>query len=396
MQTDPIYSINTADLPVGALLPFDLRDPLGRLVHKSGLPITEQLLDRLSVMGVTTVTVRGSSSPEQAETVLQPQLDPLLVEEVNQRMDATIKILTRSFRELGSSTTIDIAVLRSCIRGLSNHARSDAPAILSIIANRPLGECREFAQVIAERSARLAFVASLCAVGMGLSQDKILNIGIAAMFADVSHLHHPEWYDEQWRLRSEVTTTDAYLHHSVESAQLVAQSLKLDYEIVETISQLQEMGDGSGYPYGIPSMLILENAKVVQIADVYLQLADPQLQETPFFESDVLGYLIHQAGKGRFDREVVKGLINTLSMYPVGALVRLNDDSLAVVVQSNRKNPFQPMVKTLESQGRAIDLSVSSLFIQGPASTESKPRKRIGKQMLDVELWRQHSTAASV
>lgn len=396
MYPDPIYSIHTADLPVGALLPFDLRDPLGRLVHKSGLPITEQLLDRLKVMGVNAVTVRGNAFSGQDESNIQPHLDPQLVEEVNQRIDATIKILTRSFRELGASTTIDIAVLRSCIRGLSNHSRRDVPAILSIVSNRPLDNCRELAQFIAERSARLAFVSSICAVGMGLSQDKILNIGIASMFADVSHLQHPDWYDDELRLRSEVTTTDAYLNHSVESAQLVAQSLKLDYEIVETISQIQEMGDGSGYPYGIPSMLILENAKVVQIADVYLQLADPQLQETPYFESDVLGYLIHQAGKGRFDREVVKGLINTLSMYPVGALVRLNDETLAVVVQSNRQNPFQPIVKTLESEGRAIDLSVSSLFIQGPAATASKPRKRIGKQLLDTELWRPHSTVATV
>lgn len=396
MHPDPIFSINTADLPVGAQLPFDLRDPLGRLVHKSGLPITERLLERLQGMGVTNVIIRHSSASSQTESFIQPKLPPLLVEEVNERMDATIKTLTRLFRELGASTTIDIAVLRSCIKGIASHARPDAPAMLSIVANRPLGDCVEIAEVIAERATRLAFVSSLCAVGMGLSQDKILTSGIASMFADVSHLHHPEWYDERWRLRPEVTTTDAYLHHSAKSAQLVAQSLKLDYEIIETISQLQEMGDASGYPYGIPSILILETAKVVQVADVYLQLADPQLQETPFFESDVLGYLIHQSAKGRFDREVVRGLISTLSMYPVGAIVRLNDGSLAVVVQSNRQNPFQPMVKILDSEERAIDLSVSSLFIQCPAATASKPRKRIGKQMLDTELWRPQGTAASI
>ena len=388
MLTDPVYSINTTELPVGALLPFDFRDPAGRLVHRAGLPITEHLLDRLKAMGVATVTVRGELGSDSPECLPRPNFDPALIEEIHQRLDATVEVLTKTFRELNAATTIDITVLRNCIRSLTTHSRREAPAILSIVANKSIGECGELSQAIAERAARLAFVSSVCGIGMGLRQEAVLNIGIASMFADVSHLRHADWYDGRMRLRPEVTTTDGYLHHSVESAQLVAESTRVDYEIVETISQLQEIGDGSGVPLGIPSALMLENAKVVQIADIYLLLADPQLQDEPYFESDVLGYLIHQAGKGRFDREIVRGLIQTLSMYPVGAMVRLSDDSLAVVVQPNPHNPFQPIVRTIESGSRVVDLSVSSLFIQGPAATESKPRKRISKQMLDAELWR--------
>ncbi|WP_146675514.1 HD-GYP domain-containing protein [Pirellula sp. SH-Sr6A] len=388
MLTDPAYTIDTKDLPVGALLPFDLRDPSGRLVHKAGLPITDNLLRRLRSMGVATVTVRGEMGSDSLESLPRPSFDPALIAEIHRRLDATVEVLTKTFRDLHNAAIIDITLLRNCIRSLTTHSRREAPAILSIIAHKAVGACAELAQAIAERSARLAFVSSVCGIGMGLGHESILNIGIASMLADVSHLRHADWYDERLRLRPEVTTTDGYLQHSVESAQLIAESTRVDYEIVETISQLQEIGDGSGVPLGIPSSLMLDNAKIVQIADIYLQLADPQLQDEPYFESDVLGYLIHQAGKGRFDREIVRGLIQTLSMYPVGAMVRLSDDSLAVVVQANPNNPFQPIVRTLESGGRVIDLSVSSLFIQGPAATASKPRKRISKQMLDVELWR--------
>lgn len=51
-----------------------------------------------------------------------------------------------------------------------------------------------------------------------------------------------------------------------------------------------------------------------------------------------------------YDETIVKALVYTLSLYPLGTYVLLNNDTRGVVYKTNPKNPRYPYVKLLQDQ----------------------------------------------
>ncbi len=51
--------------------------------------------------------------------------------------------------------------------------------------------------------------------------------------------------------------------------------------------------------------------------------------------------------KNRYDENVLKALIFSISLYPVGTYVRLSNNAVGIVVKTNPTNPKCPIVKIL-------------------------------------------------
>jgi len=46
-----------------------------------------------------------------------------------------------------------------------------------------------------------------------------------------------------------------------------------------------------------------------------------------------------------FSKPLIKALIETISLYPVGCYVRLNSGEIARVIKTNKKYPVRPTIK---------------------------------------------------
>lgn len=61
----------------------------------------------------------------------------------------------------------------------------------------------------------------------------------------------------------------------------------------------------------------------------------------------------------RVDPQVVRALLNVLSLFPVGSFVLLSDDSTAQVVRSNGDNFANPVVSRVQDKdGNPIDPTI--------------------------------------
>ncbi len=92
--------------------------------------------------------------------------------------------------------------------------------------------------------------------------------------------------------------------------------------------------------------------KIISIADKYDILTSWRVYRKSLLSPDrALGYMLDHAGK-EFDPILIKVFINILGVYPVGTLLRLDTDELALVVSSPSRNfSKRPLVCVLEKEG---------------------------------------------
>jgi hypothetical protein len=173
-----------------------------------------------------------------------------------------------------------------------------------------------------------------------------------------------------------VVTKSGRLTH--EERTLIEQHPELGYQLVrklgaewewlaQIVRQAHERWNGRGYPNRLKGRDIHEMAQIIGAVDVFDALVTPRQYRRRFFPHEAVRELL-VAERSAFPREIVKALVEQLSAYPLGTLVRLTTGEVGAVVGINAQFPLRPVV-AVEADGaqgngqerRQIDLSVSPL-----------------------------------
>jgi len=188
----------------------------------------------------------------------------------------------------------------------------------------------------------------------GLSKEEVLEVGIAALLADIGmFLIDPKIRTKRGRL----TEQEHYevQKHPILGLYAIEKIKGLPPRVKFVAYQHHERNSGLGYPKRRKSNLIHLYSKIVSVADVFEALASCRTYRIPFNPADAIDKIIRMAGMNLLDEEVVKCFINCVSLYPVGSLVKLTDNSIAKVVATNADNITLPVVAIIiDSNGRYI------------------------------------------
>lgn len=112
--------------------------------------------------------------------------------------------------------------------------------------------------------------------------------------------------------------------------------------------------DGSGYPRGLGGDEITEFAKIVAIADVYDALTTDRCYRKKWPACKAMDFL-YDKSRTEFDAELVAMFTQQLAVYPNGSLVRLSDNSIAIVCRQNASMPLRPVVRVIrDANGKEI------------------------------------------
>ncbi|MDX8403679.1 MAG: HD domain-containing phosphohydrolase [Mariprofundaceae bacterium] len=142
-----------------------------------------------------------------------------------------------------------------------------------------------------------------------------------------------------------------------------------DAAILQAASQAQERYDGSG-PQGFSGSNIAYSARVVGLLSMFEALIHYRPYRNRLLPRDAIRELVNHHKKA-FDPKMLKALIESISLYPVGTYVQLNSGDVGLVTQIHLRLPLRPVVRiTLDSQGnpippREVDLQVQpNLMVQ--------------------------------
>jgi hypothetical protein len=212
----------------------------------------------------------------------------------------------------------------------------------------------------------VSILASKVAAGLGYYGQELHRITLAGLVHDIGLFTVPQsLLTKAGRLTKDERTL---IEQHPELGYHVIRKLGDQWEwLAEIVRQAHERWNGRGYPNHIKGREINELAQIIGAVDVFDALVSPRPYRRRFFPHEAVRELI-VAERYAFPREIMKVLLEQLSAYPLGTLVRLTTGEIGAVVDINTRYPLRPIVEiTAGSEDiggqelRRVDLSRSPL-----------------------------------
>ena len=220
--------------------------------------------------------------------------------------------------------------------------------LLSVTVRR-----RSHANTLALRSANVAILAMR--VGFELDYDKRRGsaLGLCGLMHDVGMLTIPREVLGSGRLTEKQV---ALLHRHPEESQKMVSSFGQAFSwIGKIVVQVHERRDGSGYPRRLRGENIHEFARIIGLVDTYEAMAQPRADRKARVIYNALKEIIDLRNT-QFDKPLIKALINIISIFPLGSLVKLNNGEIGRVVATSKTHPTRPAVDILvDARGKRVE-----------------------------------------
>ena len=208
-----------------------------------------------------------------------------------------------------------------------------------------LGRIRQKDNYLLEHSVNLAVLMGIFARDMKLDRETMHQAVVGAMLHDIGKVLIP---DEVLHKPGKLTDDEfaAMRQHVVFSKELLQQTPGIKDLTVKIAAQHHERIDGSGYPMGLKGCDICREGKMVAIADVYDAITADRVYHKGLPPTAALKKLLEWSGT-HLEEKLVHRFIRSMGIYPVGSLVKLKSERLAIVQEAGERDQRQPIVKVI-------------------------------------------------
>lgn len=149
--------------------------------------------------------------------------------------------------------------------------------------------------------------------------------------------------------------------HPMYSLALLTDPDLVDPAVAWAIYRHHERDDGSGYPDGLKDRQLGLLSQVLAVADVVAAVSEPRPWRAPMLPHEAIQLVVQNGTDGRFNRVVVRALVEAIGLYPIGSFVRLSDGALGQVVGLHPPQADRPIVRLYDEEqrptGTTVDLS---------------------------------------
>ncbi|MDR1956941.1 MAG: HD domain-containing protein [Treponema sp.] len=178
---------------------------------------------------------------------------------------------------------------------------------------------------------------------LGLPNDQLIELGVAALLHEIGMTKLPPKINITKRDLTLEDRKAIFIHPMLSQSML--QSLGFPPKVCTAVLQHHERENGTGYPRKLTGDQIHLYAKIIAIACSFEAMTSHRTYKSAKdMHNSLLCFLKNE---GPYDNTIVRALINSLTLYPIGLFVLLANGQKGQVVDVDLKNPRFPRVQLI-------------------------------------------------
>jgi HD-GYP domain-containing protein (c-di-GMP phosphodiesterase class II) len=240
----------------------------------------------------------------------------------------------------------------------------DSDAVLSVAMEASHDKC------VADHCLKMAVLGMAIGVEMDLDAENCKRIFMTGLVHDwgqvrvpeeIRHADRPLTDDEVFQLRK----------HPIHTAEMLERMAGIPSTVQVASYQIHERPNGRGYPRGRSGNRIHLFAKILQVADVYVQLCRPCRGRPALTPYAAMEAVLRLVATRDLDGTAARALLQTHSLFPIGSHVALTDGSVGRVIRRNREDYSRPFVQVVQDPGgERIEASDDAIICPGEGGLE--------------------------
>lgn len=321
-----------------------LYDSEGRILAKTGLILNEAIISRMKDIQIPSIYIIDEYSSEEIEDIIKPTL----------RQEA-ISTIREAFSNINRITVAD-KFSKKDSKYFDNIQNMSESLIENVLSNKsvllPLVDIRSMNNYLYSHSVNVAVISLVLGIALKLPKRQLQYLCIGALLHDVGKAFIPReilMKETEFELEEKLTLQQ----HPVLGYKYLSDTYDLSANCKMIVLQHHERPDGLGYPNKLANDQINNLSKIVSIADTYDSLSAGRPNKKAMFPSDVLEYLMSNAGR-MFDYDYVNTFCKIVIPFSKGTLVELSSGDIAVVQETLPNFPLRPIVKIIKSSNPSI------------------------------------------
>lgn len=267
------------------------------------------------------------------------------------------------FSEARMGGVIDTQAASTLVHSICSSAERHPEALISI-ARLKTADNYTYMHSVAVSGLMVALAKKL-----GLKEPQIMQAGMAGLLHDMGKAHtHLDILNKPGAL------TDEEFNHMKQHpvhGHAILQNTVSDHEVLDACLHHHERLDGKGYPHGLQSADIPLLTRMTSICDVY----DAITSDRPYKKGWSPGVALQRMSEWchtHLDAKIFEVFVQTIGLYPVGSLVRLQSGLLGVVCAPAQHSMSTPQVAAFYHIGLRRMLRPAKLL-----DLEKLPNERI-------------------
>lgn len=250
--------------------------------------------------------------------------------------EMSVSLAKETHVKAASSETLECEPINSCVDDLAEQLTLNNN-FLPVLMSGVNGD------YLSSHAVNVCILSMKIGIGIGYDKSKLTELGTSAFLHDIGMTKYLELSRQARKLT--IKESEEIKNHPVIGSELLKKAKGLPEIAIHVTLQQHERIDGSGYPYGLKGESLDPYAKIINLADTYEAVTHSRSYRDKFEPFGAMNEIL--SSKTSFDYDVLKSFINTVGIFPMGSLVKLNTGETCKVAKINQGSPTRPVLHML-------------------------------------------------
>jgi HD-GYP domain-containing protein (c-di-GMP phosphodiesterase class II) len=334
---DKAFVLTAPEIPFSDELSKLLEKWNFKTVYSEGESSTEYTVNTEAVSTASSSAPIGAAVEEVAGSSQQSDIDKL--RKAEDFYTSFLFYVENMFVKASVSDELDEKAVTEKIKEIAEYIKEDRRFLMRVLKNIEPGEGKNY---LATHSVRTTILSIIIGTYLKLPTYRLIELGVAALMHEAGMLKLPSNIYLSQRALNPVEQKAIFTHPILGYTML--KSFNFPLPVCLAALEHHERGNGRGYPRQLPSEKVSLYSKIIAVTCSYEALSSKRPHKEAKDGYTGMLELLKNEGK-QYDDTVVKALVLSLSIYPIGLYVLLSNGKKGQVVDVNPENPRFPIVQ---------------------------------------------------